>query len=189
MDGIKTTARVIVTYECNRHCPGCCNGHGNAVRKIRDIRELLGYKEIVITCGEPMLLHNKLLMFIIELRDLMYTGNIYIYTATWEGFPSDKSVLEWSNGITYTLHAEATDNDVISCKELSAEIENISDKNARRNSLDRKIYSWRLIIDNRLYDRYDFSNIDLTPWDVIRKLQWKDYCEPAPNEELVEFLL
>jgi len=42
---MKKTARVIVTYKCNRSCPGCCNGHGNKVKKINDIQELLGMRK------------------------------------------------------------------------------------------------------------------------------------------------
>jgi hypothetical protein len=82
------------------------------------------------------------------------------------------------NGITYTIHAEATDADIMILKSLS-----------KLTVLKEPNFSSRLIIDSRVYDHYDFSNIDLTNWDVIRKLQWKDHCEPAPNEELVEFLL
>jgi organic radical activating enzyme len=176
---MKKTARVIATYKCNRSCPGCCNGHGNSVKKIDDIHELIGYEEIILTGGEPMTIEGSLLKFIIDLKDNGYCGKIYLYTAYWNNRNKiHGSILGLVDGITYTIHAEANDEDIKSLKSIS-DIEDLSYSN----------FSSRLIIDNRVYDRYDLSNIDLTNWDVIRKLQWKDECKPAANEELVEFLL
>jgi organic radical activating enzyme len=176
---MKKTARLIVTYNCNRSCPGCCNTHGNTVRKIENIEELLGYEEIILTGGEPMLLGFKLLDFIYRIHDLKFKGNIYLYTAYWNDANMNyRELLQLVDGITFTIHAEANDKDIISLKRLS-EYSRLRESN----------FSSRLIIDSRVYEKYDLSNIELTNWDVIRKLQWKDYCEPAPNEDLVEFLL
>lgn len=175
---MKKSARVIVTYKCNRSCPGCCNSHGNEVRKINDIQELLRYEEIILTGGEPMLLGEKLLGFIERLRGLDYEGDIYLYTAYWKPILNHLHIIKAVDGITFTIHAESTDVDVKCLKWLS-ENERLSNMN----------FSSRLIIDSRIYDRYDFSNINFTNWDVIRKLQWKDKCEPAENEDLVSYLL
>jgi len=176
---MKTTARVIVTYNCNRNCPGCCNEHGNAVYKTDVINELLMYKELIITGGEPVLISEKVMDFISRLRELGYIGKIFLYTAAFDGYNLyHHAVLKQVDGITFTIHAEATDRDIISLKALS-----------KQSILDKSNYSSRLIIDNRVYDHYDFSNIDLKKWDVIRKLQWKDECKPAENEILTEFLL
>ncbi len=175
---MKKTARVIVTYKCNRSCPGCCNTHGNTVKKIEDIRELLGYEEIILTGGEPMLLVGKLMEFVSGLKARGYNGKIYLYTAYWKDNRFNHEIIKMVNGITFTIHAEVNDSDIIALRTLS-----------RQNRLADPKFSSRLIIDSRVYDRYDLSNIDLTNWDVIRKLQWKDYCPPAPNEDLVEFLL
>lgn len=176
---MKQTARVIVTYKCNRSCPGCCNGHGNAVRKIEDIRELLGFEEIILTGGEPTLLGLMLNGFVYSLKDLGYKGKIFLYTATVDIYsPSIMRLLRDIDGITYTIHAEANDGDIKLLKSLSS-----------LSILGYVNFSSRLIIDSRVFEKYDLSNINLNNWDVIRKLQWKDYCPPAENEELVEFLL
>jgi hypothetical protein len=149
------------------------------VRKIEDVQELLGYEEIILTGGEPMLYLMELNDFVVALRNIGYKGNIYLYTATVNiSSPGVMRLLRDIDGITYTIHAEANDSDIKLLKSLSS-----------LSILGYENFSSRLIIDSRVYDRYDFSNIDLTNWDVIRKLQWKDYCPPAPNEELVEFLL
>ena len=175
---MKTTARLIVTYRCNRSCPGCCNGHGNEIRKIESIDELLGYEEIILTGGEPMLLRNVLQIFIDLLKIRGYTGKIYLYTAYWQDSRINHELIKAVNGISFTIHAEANDADIIALKSLS-----------RQKRLAEPNFSSRLIIDSRVYEKYDFSNIDLTNWDVIRKLLWKDECSPAEHEELLYFPL
>lgn len=175
----KTTARLIVTYRCNRSCLGCCNNHDNRVREITDINELIEYDEIVITGGEPMVIPEEISKFIINVAGAGYRGSIFLYTA-YLRINSDlhKDIVDMVDGITYTLHAESLDGDIKNLKRLSS-YRRLADSD----------FSSRLIIDSRLYDRYDFSNIDLTNWDVIRKLQWKDKCEPAEHEELLYFPL
>ena len=176
----KKTARLIITYRCNRSCPGCCNGHGNSVRNIENIKELLEYEEIIITGGEPMLLGEDLHEFIHALRyNHNYAGRIYLYTAFFKAWNTRQStMLAHINGITYTIHAESSDADIFMLKKLS-----------ELSTLGLNDFSSRLIIDSRVYKKYDFSNIDLTNWDVIRKLQWKEDCKPAENEELLYFPL
>ena len=75
------------------------------------------------------------------------------------------------DGITVTVHAEATDEDIRNLKYMSS---NLYDED-----LDM-----RLFIDKRVYDRYDLSNICMKTWDVVRKLEWKEKRDPAENEEL-----
>lgn len=175
----KRSARVIVTYNCNRNCPGCCNNHGNKIEEIEDINDFLAYDEIIITGGEPLLLRTKILDFISNLKRIGYDKKIYLYTSFWEkNNLCHQSIINMVNGITYTLHAEANDKDIIALRNLS---------NNKR--LMDESFNARLIIDKRCYNNYDFSNINFKNWSVIRKLQWKDVCEPASNEDLVSFLL
>lgn len=82
------------------------------------------------------------------------------------------------DGFTFTLHAECTDADIIALKNLS-----------NSGVLQDKGFSSRLVIDKRVYDRYDLSNINFSRWSVIRKSEWKEKCDPADNEELVIYEL
>lgn len=176
MNKPKTTARVIVTYKCNRSCPGCCNGHGNNVRKIENIQELLEYKEIVITGGEPMLIKEKLLHFLLQLRNMEFKGKIYMYTAFWNPGIYSNEVLQALDGITFTIHAEADETDTIMWKRLS---ENL-----------RLVKNSRLFIDERVLDKFVNPNARrIHLWDEVRKFEWKDECKPAEHEELVSYLL
>lgn len=175
---MKKTARVIVTFGCNRKCPGCCNSQLPEYRTIHSDEELMKYQEIVITGGEPMLIPGKVLEFINRMWDKGYRGKMYLYTSLWNGKGISKEILKELDGFTFTLHAECTDADIIALKNLS-----------NSGILQNKDFGSRLIIDKRVYDRYDLSNINFSRWDVIRKLEWKEKYSPAPNEDLLVYAL
>lgn len=166
---MKDTARIIVTTQCNRHCPGCCNESLKDIPRIT-ISQLRDYRHIVITGGEPFLLGDDYLReLIFRLCDQNEEQYIYLYTADLK-LRRHHSVLSLIDGITVTLHAECTDEDIRDLKQTC---------NMHKYPIDS-----RLFIDSRVYDRYDLSNIDLSYWDVVRKLHWKDHCDPADNEDL-----
>ncbi len=175
-------ARIIVTTKCNRHCKGCCNDQ-EAFKNIEcldDINSLLEFEEIIITGGEPMLIASEVYLFLSDLRKrLLYPGKIYIYTALFnELLIEDYSrIMDFADGLTYTLHYEATDQEVTWLAFLSKLLPCMADR------------VYRLSIDSRLYNRYDFSNIDLSAWSVIRKIQWQDNCQLPPGERLFIYQL
>lgn len=175
---MKKTARVIVTFECNRKCPGCCNTKLPGCRTIHNDEELMKYQEIVITGGEPMLIPGKVLEFTNRMWDRGYRGKIYMYTSFWNGKGVSKEILKELDGFTFTLHAECSDADIVALKNLS-----------NSGILQDKDFGSRLIIDKRVYDRYDLSNINFARWSTIRKLDWKETCNPAPNEDLLVYEL
>lgn len=169
---MKETARLIVTYDCDRNCHGCCNKTGTVkAREIYSVKALGGYKEVVITGGEPLLYPGKLLKFIKQLNKANRHCKVYIYTACLHLEDYDK-ILGFVDGITVTLHAEATDDDIRNLKYMS--------ENLWGEPIDM-----RLFIDHRVYDRYDLRNIKMDTWDVVRKLEWREDCKPADNEELL----
>lgn len=131
---------------------------------------LKDYEEVVITGGEPMINPAQLYTVIKMLRKQNKRQKIYLYTAclTMDDHPV---ILKHLDGITVTVHAEATDEDIRNLKYMSS---NLYDED-----LDM-----RLFIDKRVYDRYDLSNICMKTWDVVRKLEWKEKCDPTENEEL-----
>lgn len=166
------TARLIVTYDCDRNCPGCCNKTGKVkAREIYSVKALGRYKEVVITGGEPFLYPRKLLKFIKQLKKVNRHCKVYIYTACLRLEYYDK-ILNLVDGVTVTLHAEATDDDIRNLKYMS--------ENLWGEPIDM-----RLFIDTRVYDRYDLRNIKMETWDVVRKLEWKEDCKPEDNEELL----
>lgn len=167
---MKDTARVIVTTRCNRCCLGCCNDSLKNIPCIT-MAQLKDYRKVVITGGEPFLLNdNWLKNFIIGLCEQNEEQYIYLYTAELKLW-RHHDVISMLDGITVTLHAECTDEDIRDLRDAS-------------NSISQYVQDKRLFIDSRVYDRYDLSNINLTAWNVVRKLHWKDHCDPADNEDL-----
>jgi len=170
-------ARVIVSMACNRKCDNCCN-KGRVIaqaEKLDNIDPLLFYDEIILTGGEPMLISNQVAIFLHDLRrNHVYFGKIYLYTALY----NRKLELEYMDlfnyidGLHYTVHYESTDQEV-------AELKLLSEMLPRKSKI-----SFRLSIDNRLYEKYDFSNIDLSGWSIVRKLKWLDECQLPENEKL-----
>lgn len=168
---MKKTARVIVTYKCDRNCRGCCNGKPHDIREIESPKALRKYEEIVITGGEPFLDPKALKFFIKDLRRQNRKVKIFLYTAYLHA-DEYKRILGLLDGMTVTLHAECTDDDIRNLKYMS-------------NGLDGEELDLRLFIDTRVYEKYDLSNIDFSAWDVVRKLEWKEECRPAENEDLL----
>jgi hypothetical protein len=179
---MKRSARVIVTRECPRACPDCCNSFGINPTPLYDLHDLRGYESIIITGGEPLAHPGRTRAFINVLRDIenendeLY-GKLYVYTA----HPDVELLHEFlglTDGLTFTLHYEATDADIIGLKKFcDDQVPYVIDG-----------LSLRLFIDKRLYDRYDLSNIDMRGWDVVRKLEWQPEGCPVPdNEDLFEW--
>ena len=160
-----TKARVIITLACRRTCDGCCNNMPvfEEHRKIASIDAVAGYAEIMLTGGEPMLYPRQTLGLVHHLK--AHTGaRVYLYSALYTR--ADR--ITWSellaslDAFQFTLHAEAQDGDVAALEQLCTLVA----------ATPHPGRSFRLAIDRRLYERYDFSNLDLSGWDVVRKMVW-----------------
>lgn len=178
-------ARVIVTYNCPRHCENCCNVHIGNVPEVK-FEDLLKYEELVITGGEPMLLAPRVVEMIHRLRENGYEGKIWLYTSCvkisrW----ADRAVLNEVDGITYTLHHMPSQDDLRYARKLSKYIlDNQDNRNNKRSD--------RLLIDSRCYtvEVLQFIGSDdynpLDHWTSVKPLKWKDdECLLPENEELV----
>lgn len=172
---MRKTARVIVTYRCDRNCPGCCNMQPQDIKEISSPKELKEYEEIVITGVEPFLDPGTLKQFIKDLRRQNRNAKIFLYTDCLNADEHD-NVIRLLDGMTVTIHAECTDDDIRDLKYMS--------ENLYGEPLDL-----RLFVDKRVYERYDLRNIKLSTWDVVRKQEWKEKCNPADNEDLLYFPL
>lgn len=177
---MKKTARVIVTYDCHRNCPNCCNEHLKNVLEVK-FDDLLKYEEVVITGGEPMMIGARVVEMIHRLRASGYKGMIWLYTADLNAnrWP-DKAVLREVSGVTYTFHYEYTQRDISVLKRLTEYLSKIDTSNMHN----------RLIIDSRLLHELNWEDIipgmGAGAWDCVRWLEWKnDECPIPNNEELL----
>lgn len=176
-----TKARVITTFKCGRNCKNCCNKESlQDVEKLDSLDSILGCEEIMITGGEPLLIPQKVIYLLSSIsRNPIFTGSLYLYSALYNPrlFEYYQVILGLVDGFQFTLHYEAGDKEVMELKELS------------ECGVLPKGKSLRLSIDSRLYDNYDFSNIDFSAWGSVRKMQWKENCPLPLGEKVFTYLL
>lgn len=173
---MKNVARVIVTYDCPRNCPNCCNEHIGNVPAVK-FEDLLKYKELVITGGEPMMIGARVVEMIHRLRQSGYKGRIWLYTAElntkrW----ADKAILREVDGFTYTFHYEYSPRDITLLNRLTDYL----------GEIDTSKMNNRLLIDSRLSSESFWTELKLDNWKSAKLLVWKDDKCPLPgNEELI----
>lgn len=174
--------RVMVTDYCGKSCDGCCNKSIKPAGEI-SFNDLVDhhYGEILFTGGDPAMFPLPLVALVTSVKRARGNGPYKLYSYM-SSYPRSMNLMEkldhaGLDGIHYTIHAEATDEDVMQLKwatdDLSAALLNL-----RSN---------RLAIDSRLYDKYDFSNLRLRKWDVVRKMKWLPECPLPDGEEFFTF--
>ena len=169
---MKKTARVIITFDCNRKCSYCVNDYAyiiNQAIRIKDLNKLKNFDEIVITGGEPLLDRERTRDI---LRDLEYeivpNAKKYLYTSIFN--PSLRMVIDYLDGITYTMHTDH-DEDQLAFDDFEDFIKNHNNK------------SYRLAISPTLENVFIFSPF---LWKEIKFKDWKEEgrCEIPKHETL-----
>ena len=172
--------RLLVTAECDRHCPLCCNNRFD-FDKIPVVEDLGAYDEIDITGGEPMLFPIRTYKLIQSIRKSdEYTGKhtiIYLYTAQFPSLPTPVAIdiFRDLDGICFTPHDERGVWDFIKLNSAVSFIKN--DKISLRlnifqsvRPLFRKINAFRGTIEEN-YPRWK-----------VKKMKWIKDC-PVPDGE------
>lgn len=178
---MRKTARVLVTTKCNRSCPGCANDKfvvSDKANLLKSVNDLIGYKDVIITGGEPTLNAQATINFAEMVRSRIGAdGKIYMYSSTVDvNIYEHLMLLGMIDGLTYTLHYEANLKDVLMLKALSNLMKQIQ--------INSPNWIGRLLIDARLPEKYDMSNWGLEHWDIVKWLEWKDDGEcPLPPHE------
>ncbi len=167
---MKDTARLIITMNCNRSCPDCCNKTDPSIKlaeHIKDLSALKYYEYVCITGGEPLLCPDKTLQIIKQLKYLNPDVIIYLYTAL--RYKDIEQMLPWIDGIHYTLHYPESIGDLVFFYWFQAVISNWKNK------------SFRLCIDNRVR-----TNIAIHPnvWHRVEIKPWMKECSLPNNEKL-----
>lgn len=181
---MKTTARLIITLDCNRKCHYCCNTPEMlaSATKISDLSELQHYPEILITGGEPMLNPTRTLAIVQHLNQLgqIYWNKhkklrkIYLYTALALERGYLYSMLMYGvDGIHYTLHYNS------SAKDVALGIDNIE---ILSKEFPNKPF--RLYMDSEVEHQ-----VTIIPqrWSRIQSFKFIEDCPLPENEKL--FLL
>jgi len=107
------SARVITTFECNRNCPYCSNNYESLISQGREednLNFIKDYDEIILTGGEPMLYPGNILFLLKVIRKVNPDVKIYLYTAYYTHHL--ETIIKYVDGITYTLHENASWKDI-----------------------------------------------------------------------------
>jgi len=109
------TARVILTFECRRRCDYCCNkykriiGGAQPISRPTDIGE---YDEVCLTGGEPMLIMPASVICWAKWLKRIGVSNVYVYMSAYSNLAALTELLNYVDGIHYTLHEKSTLEDL-----------------------------------------------------------------------------
>lgn len=153
-------ARLLFTPDCNRDCKLCCNKSlgENAITEVT-FEELMGYDEINITGGEPMLYPDELKALIHRIKQR--NKKVFMYTAHPFPIKDFKIILQMLDGCTLTLHTHED------CKNFRV---------FELNKLEYPHKSLRLKVFPKV-------KIESEVWDV-RPTKWIVDC-PLPDGEIL----
>ena len=72
--------RLLLFEDCDRQCSRCCNKYYD-LKNLPVEADFTGYREIILTGGEPMLKPRLVLKTIMEIREQNPQALIFMYTA------------------------------------------------------------------------------------------------------------
>jgi hypothetical protein len=163
--------RLLVTQECHRSCPGCCNKDWD-LDALPVCMDFTGYDEIILTGGEPRSI--KLWGLIRDIQKANPTAKLYVYTAEARNPWDFEDLLCHVDGITLTLH---DNKDLFHFGKVQALLESDPEHWARK--------SLRL----HVFEGVDLDReADLWPWKVKWDCKWIENC-PLPQDEVFMRLL
>jgi organic radical activating enzyme len=125
------------------------------------VKDIIGFDEILITGGEPMLDPARTADITNRLKWQNPGAKTYLYTAKYSAHLWALALMCHFDGMQFSLHADATSEDLKDFHDL---------QNAlyyRRRSIENK--SFRLYVDSRL-----FGNVTVNPalWSRVEMKPW-----------------
>lgn len=168
-------SRIIISFDCPRSCPNCCNTYSNiidgGIRTANLADCVIGFDQVMITGGEPMLFPKRVKQLIQDIRTLNPAASIFLYTAL--ATPALGDIIDIIDGIHFTLHAEVTVQDILDFWRFQGLLEN-------------KTGSYRLYIDSEVR-----RMIPIVPnlWTRLEVKAWIKEGECALPENETLFIL
>lgn len=163
--------RLLMTQECDRNCPGCCNKDWD-LENLPKFRcgEVQNYSSIIITGGEPLLFGEELLNNITWFKSST-KAPVIVYTAMLRRIELFQRVLSTCDGITLTLHE-------------NYDVEDFLRLNGELLKGDFHFKSLRLNIFKGIEIPKDTN---LTLWKIKDNIEWIENC-PLPSDEVFKRL-
>jgi hypothetical protein len=156
-------ARVIVTYDCDRDCRGCCNKNWK-YDPPKPIKSFKGFSEVIITGGEPLLFPRKLGTLITQIRKENSEAKIFVYTSATELPWLIKGLSQFVDGLCLTLH-DKLDVSYFNEFQIYNTFSFFRGKSMRLN----------------IFRRIDYP-FNTSGWKVKANIRWKKDC-PLPKDE------
>ncbi len=173
------SARVIITFRCQRSCRDCCNTYGRIMKQaasISDLAALANFDIVCITGGEPLLEPDYTLDIVAKIRRQHPNAIVYLYTALCTERMPD--IVRAVDGIHYTLHEGATDQDIDGFQQFQRVISNEGSGKSFRLYVDKRVK--RLVsIQPNLWKR-----AEVKPWLSEEELLAMQPNGLPPNETL-----
>ena len=167
----KKTLRLLLTRDCNRNCIGCCNNDLD-LDSLPEITSFVGFNEVIITGGEPMLFPSLIIEWVSKIRTENPGVKLILYTAHTQDVWELIFMVGFFDGVTITIHDRG---DV--CK-----------FNAFINGMNY-VYKSKFIKSKSLrLNVFDGINIDrinreyLKCWSIKDNVKWIKNC-PLPKNE------
>jgi MoaA/NifB/PqqE/SkfB family radical SAM enzyme len=163
--------RLLVTKDCHRSCPGCCNNDWDLDNLPRPIGLLsyLRYDEVLLTGGEPLLRLKTLYDIVKNIRSLNNYAKIYVYTNKLDVLTDLLYAWKITDGLTITLHNQEDADKFV--------------------DIYRQLPNWVLHKSNRLnifedikLDIIECNNTWLCGFKLKQNIQWIKDC-PLPKNE------
>ena len=156
--------RLLLFEDCERNCAFCCNKTYD-LDKLEVVKSFKGYKEILLTGGEPLLDPQFVLKTVKLIKKQSPRAKIYLYTAKLDYVEEALEILKAIDGMTVTLHISLD-------KRKFMKFHN--------HMLANGIYhgkSLRLKYEDGIY----LEPSRFAEWEVV-KFQWVEEC-PVPKGE------
>lgn len=175
----KSTARVIVTDKCSRECPYCVNKQrGESMfwnaHPLTDVQKLLDFEMILITGGEPLLVYDRVISLLIEIRAreedipvILYASRNLITYQKWH------RLFKFIDGVTWTIHNEK--DDLVHERDMQDFID---------FQMNARIYKDKSFQLNLAPDLCDVYPLMPEVWSSIKIKKWLDDCPLPDNETL-----
>lgn len=170
---MKNKLRLLLTENCNRNCEGCCNKDWD-LGALPTCTSYEGYKEIMITGGEPMLYPQLLWNTIDNIRTENPNAKLILYTAYLEDFEELASLIYFTlDGLTLTLH---TKEDV---PKFKAFVEYCKAK-------DIPMQEWGCKLRLNIFAECEYIPSDeiASEWQIKNEMEWIKDC-PLPTGEVL----
>lgn len=159
--------KVVVTRKCNKRCRGCVTRTLDDIQKVT-FEDLMGYEDILITGGEPMLMSDRCVELVHRLKLKGFSGKIFVSfsDASRVGrYWAASMLIDEVDGIIFTLHNNSSKD------KLKNELRSLRKLDKYLKEHDRRGKADILYIDKRIFNE-EYKSSLAGGWSLIEPQEW-----------------